>query len=155
MPPDVKPAAPPTAPLPTPAPAPTTAFPWRGWALINQQWVSGVVMGPAAPVGSGGTEGVFTFASDDGTFAMPSVKDVRHGAKPADLPQLYATGATGGKRHQLVIRTDKALVVTAGGRILGRYSGDEDGLKLAKAHFAKLEPELAAKMAGEATAKSA
>jgi hypothetical protein len=144
----------PPDPKPDPTPA-VSAFPWRGWMLADREWKPGLVMAPAAPVGAAGVDGVFTFACDDGSFAMPSVRDVRHGAKPTDLPQVFAFGAAGGKRHQLVIRPDKSLVVTPGGRIIGRYGGDEDGIKLAKAHFGKLEPELAKKMAEEAAAKSA
>jgi hypothetical protein len=160
MPPDPVPtnvppsAVKPLAAVATPSPA-ALSFPWRGWMLLDREWKPGTVMAPAAPVGSGGLEGVFTFACDDGSFAMPSVRDVRHGAKPADLPQIHAFGAAGGKRHQLVIRAEKSLVVTPGGRIIGRYGGDEDGLKLARAHFAKVEPELSKKMAEGAVTKSA
>jgi hypothetical protein len=130
-------------------------FPQRGWVLVDQAWKPCTITAPASPVGNAGVEGRFTVACDDGTYEFPSVKDVRHGAKPADAPLTFAFGQAGGKRHQLVIRADKSLIVTPGGRIVGRYGGDEDGLKLAKAHFAKLEPEHAKKLADGAAAKSA
>jgi hypothetical protein len=149
MPPESK-ADPKTEPAPV-----AVSFPQRGWAMIDQQWKPGTITAPAVPVGNAGVEGRFTFACDDGTFAFPSVQDVRHGAKPTDLPLTFAFGVAGGKRHQLVIRPDKALVVTPGGRIVGRYGGDEDGLKLARAHYAKVEPEHVKKLAEEAAAKSA
>jgi hypothetical protein len=110
--------------------------------LDNEEWKAGKLIDVHPGHRPGDATAVIT--AEDGTLATVDVKDVRHGTtKPAELPRVHALIRDGRKQHTIVKRHGNWLIARPDGGRVAEYPADEEGTKLAKAHFHQLEPEAA------------
>jgi hypothetical protein len=133
-----------------PVAAPTLSSGLRLWFVgKNNEWKSGtfVQFQPKS------NQPHVLIAADDGTFAWVEMDHVRHGDKPTALPKLYSTLPGGIRQHTLKLHNNNWLLARPDGRVLKEYPDDEQGMRDAHAHYAKLEPEAAKREAAEAAAK--